>query len=158
MTPSPTPQTSYVSAHPRGRIAIILLVIGAACSALIILAEIGQIAFSDFSEGQEVADNPGGFAASLLYALLTLLGIVIFIVTAIVFLMWLHRSSSNLTSFGYWKSQGYSPAWTVGSFFVPIANLFVPYQTTKYVWQKSRPATSESFSFSHSPPGFFPQP
>jgi hypothetical protein len=133
-----------------------LLVIGAACSALIIVAEIGQIAFSDFSEGQEVADNPGGFVASLLYAALTLLGIVIFIVTAIVFLMWLHRSSSNLTAFGYWKSQGYSPAWTVGSFFVPIVNLFVPYQVTKYVWQKSRPATAEPFSFSNSPPGFFP--
>jgi hypothetical protein len=131
-------------------------VIGAVCSALIIVAEIGQIAFSNFSEGQEVADNPGGFVALLSYAALTLLGIVIFIVTAIVFLMWLHRSSTNLTSFGHWRSQGYSPAWSVGSFFVPIANLFVPYQATKYVWQKSRPPTSEPFSFSNSPPGFFP--
>ena len=74
MTPSPTPQTSYVSANLRGRIAIILLVIGAACSALIIVAEIGQIAFWEFSEGQEVADNPGGFAALLSYAALTILG------------------------------------------------------------------------------------
>ena len=156
MTPSPTPQTSYVSANLRGRIAIILLVIGAACSALIIVAEIGQIAFWEFSEGQEVADNPGGFAALLSYAALTILGVVIFIVTAIAFLMWLHRSSTNLTSFGHWRSQGYSPAWSVGSFFVPIVNLFVPYQATKYVWQKSRPANAQSFSFATSPPGFFP--
>lgn len=130
--------------------------IGAGCSALIILAELGQILFPEFSAGQELADNPGGFAALLLYAGLTILGLVVFIATAIFFLMWLHRSSSNLTAFGYWKSQGYSPAWTVGSFFVPIVNLFVPYQTTKYVWQNSRPANSEPFSFPTSPPGFFP--
>lgn len=134
MTPSPTTQTSYVSARSRARVAIILLITGAACSALIILAEIGQILFPEFTAGQEVADNPGGFLASLLYAALTILGIGIFIATAVFFLMWLHRSSSNLTAFGYWKSRGYSPAWAVGSFFVPIVNLFVPYQTTKYVW------------------------
>jgi len=34
-------------------------------------------------------------------------------------------------------------------------NLFVPYQATKYVWQGSRPANSQSFSFVTSPPGFF---
>jgi hypothetical protein len=131
-------------------------VAGAVCSALIILAEIGQILSPEFAEGQELADNPAGFAALMLYAGLTILGFIVFVVTAILFLMWLHRSSSNLTAFGYWKSQGYSPAWTVGSFFVPIVNLFVPYQATKYVWQSSRPADSQSFSFSNSPPGFFP--
>jgi heme/copper-type cytochrome/quinol oxidase subunit 2 len=155
MTPSPMLQTSYVSAHPRGRIAIILLVIGAACSALIIVAEIGQILFPEFNQSDGVADNPGGLVALLLYAALTILGFFVFVVTAIFFLMWLHRSSNNLTAFGHWRSQGYSPAWTVGSFFVPIVNLFVPYQATKYVWQKSHPATSEPFSFSNSPPGFF---
>lgn len=156
MTPSPAPQTSYVPAHSRGRWSIILLVAGAACSALIILAEIGQIFFPEFSEGQDLTENPGGFAALAAYAALTILGFVIFVVTAVVFLMWLHRSSNNLTAFGHWRSQGYSPAWTVGSFFVPIVNLFIPYQSTKYVWQKSRPADSQSFSFSNTPPGFFP--
>jgi len=156
MTPSPTPQTSYVSAHPRARVARILLVIGAACSALIILAEIGQLLFPEFSEGQELTDNPGGFVALFSYGALTILGAVIFVLTVIAFLMWLHRSSSNLPEFGYWKSQGYSPGWAVGSFFVPIANLFMPYQAMKEIWKKSRPANSESLSFSNSPPGFFP--
>ena len=128
--------------------AIILLVIGAVCSALIILAEICQILFPEFTSGQELTDNPGGFAALTAYAGLTLLGFVIFVVTVIAFLIWLHRSSTNLTAFGYWKSQGYSPAWAVGSFFLPIVNLFVPYQATKEIWQKSKPSNSQSFSFS----------
>src|SRR4030095_1449106 len=156
MTPAPAPQTSYVSAHSRGRLTIILLVSGAVCSALIIVVEIGQILFPEFDQGQEVVDNPGGYTVLVLYLLLTFLGVAIFIATSIVFLMWLHRSASNLTAFGHWKSQGYSPAWAVGSFFVPIVNLFAPYQAAKYVWQRSRPANSQSFSFATSPPGFFP--
>jgi hypothetical protein len=156
MTPSPAPQTSYVSARSRGRLTIILLAAGAVCSALIIIVEIGQILAPEFNQGQEIADNPGGYAVLVLYLLLTLLGFAVFVATAIGFLMWLHRSASYLTAFGYWKSQGYSPAWTVGSFFVPFVNLYVPYQATKYVWQTSRPANSQSFSFVTSPPGFFP--
>jgi len=126
------------------------------CSALLILAEVAQLGFPEFAAGQAFDDNPGGLAALLLYLAFTILRGVIFIITTVGFLMWLHRSSSNLPAFGYWKSQGYSPAWAVGSFFVPIANLFMPYKALKEIWQKSRPANSQSFSFSSSPPGFFP--
>jgi hypothetical protein len=147
-----------MSAQSRSRIARIFLIAGAICSALIILAEVFQLMFPSYTytEGQELSLNQGGMLALLLYSVLTLLGVVIFIATAVVFLMWLHRSVSNLTSFGYWKSQGYSPAWSVGSFFVPIVNLFVPYQAVKQLWQNSRPAVSQPFSFSSSSPGFFP--
>jgi hypothetical protein len=95
-------------------------------------------------------------AVMMLHALLTVLGAGIFVATAVVFLMWLHRSSKNLPAFGQWNSPSHSAAWAVGSFFVPIVNLFVPYQAIKEVWQKSRPSESQSFSFSTSPPGFFP--
>lgn len=157
MTPSPAPQTSYVSAHSRGRLTRILLVGGAVCSALIIVVEIGQILAPEFNQGEEIADNPGGYTVLVLYLLLTLLGFVIFVATAIVFLLWLHRSASNLTAFGYWKSQGYSPAWAVGSFFVPIVNLFVPYQATKYVWQKKVvPQILNLFRSQPRHPGSFP--
>jgi len=156
LTPSSASSNGYVSAHPRGRVVIILLAANAVCSALLILAEVAQLGFPEFAEGQAFDDNPGGLAALLLYFAFTILGAVIFIITTVGFLMWLHRSSSNLPAFGYWKSQGYSPAWAVGSFFVPIANLFMPYQALKEIWQNSRPANSQSFSFSTSPPGFFP--
>ena len=134
----------------------ILLGAGALISGLLIVVEIAQLAFPAFTEGQELEDNPGGLASLFLYLALTFLGVAVFLATAIVFLMWLHRCSTNLPAFGHWKSAGYSPAWTVGSFFVPIANLFVPYQATKEIWQKSLPANSDMFSFSSSPPGFFP--
>lgn len=156
MTPSLPSHGPYVSARSRARVTAISLIAGAVISALLIVAEIIQLAFPQFSTGQDPADNPGGMIGLFLYLGLTVLGFVVFVITAIVFLMWLHRVSSNLPAFGYWKSQGYSPAWAVGSFFVPFVNLVVPYQAIKDIWQKSRPASAESFSFVKSPPGFFP--
>ena len=155
MTPSPPSHGPYASAHARARVVTVFLIVGAVISALIVFAEIAQLAFPEFTNGQEGADNPGGMAALLSYSLLTLLRLGVFFITAIVFLMWLHRCSSNLKVFGYLRPV-YSPGWAVGSFFVPFANLVMPYQGVKEVWQKSRPANSESFSFSNSPPGFFP--
>jgi len=133
-----------------------LLIIAAVIKSLLILTGIAQLAFPAFTKGQEATDNAGGLAASISYAALTLLSFVVFVITAVVFLMWLHRVCSNLPAFGHWKSGGYSPGWAVGSFFVPLGNLAMPYQAVKEIWQKSRPANSQSFSFSSSPPGFFP--
>ena len=134
---------------------VILLIVRAISDGLIILTLIGVLAFP-FEQGQTFEDNPSGVAALSLYSMLTILRAILYVGTVIVFLMWLHRSFRNLPAFGHWKSQGYSPAWAVGSFFVPFVNLVVPYQATKELWQKSLPANSESFSLSSSPPGFFP--
>lgn len=62
---------------------------------------------------------------------------VIYFATSIPFLMWIHRINVNCRGFG---AQGMmmSPGWAVGSFFVPILNLFRPYQAMKQVWQVSQ--------------------
>jgi uncharacterized protein DUF4328 len=155
MTPSPSLPTAYVSAQSRARVATILLIAGAVVSALLILAELAQLLFSPYAEGEALETNPGGFAALFSYLALTFVGFLVFVATVVVFLMWVHRSSRNLASFG-WRSQGHSPSWAVGSYFVPIANLFMPYQAMKEIWLKSRPARSQPFSFSNSPPGILP--
>ena len=156
MTPSLSSHGPYVSAQGRARVTKVLLITCAVISGLLIVAEILQLAFPEFSEGQQLSDNTGGLLGLVLFSLLTILRFIVIVATAIVFLMWLHRVSSNLPAFGHWKSQGYSPGWAVGSFFVPFGNLVIPYQAIKDIWRKSCPASSESFSFSNSPPGFFP--
>src|SRR5262249_16329953 len=133
-----------------------LLIAGAVCSGLIIIAEVFSLLFPAFREGQELANNPGGFAALMLHALFTLLGFAILVANGVLFLISVHRSSTHLRAFGPWNSPSHSPAWAVGSFFVPFANFYVPYQAIKEIWLKSRPGDSQSFSFETSPPGFFP--
>jgi hypothetical protein len=43
----------------------------------------------------------------------------------------------------------------VGSFFIPFANLVVPYRAVKEIWQKSGPP-DEAFLAEPDPPGSFP--
>jgi hypothetical protein len=47
----------------------------------------------------------------------------------------------------------YSPGWAVGSFFVPFANLVIPYRAIKELWENSQPAEGSFFT---NPPAWFP--
>lgn len=55
--------------------------------------------------------------------------IVLFAGAAISWLMWQYRAQANL-SFLRVEDLSYSPAWAIGSWFVPIANLVYPYWAT----------------------------
>lgn len=58
--------------------------------------------------------------------------IAIFLVTAIVFLRWMYVASRNCHAVS--KMQlAISPGWAVGWFFIPIANLWKPYQAMRQI-------------------------
>ena len=69
-------------------------------------------------------------------ALLTLLSAGLYLSTVVLFLMWFHRAYKNLTPLGAVGLQ-YSPGWTIGAWFIPIGNLFIPYRIAKEIWVKS---------------------
>jgi hypothetical protein len=52
--------------------------------------------------------------------------------------MWVHRTYRNLPSLGA-SDLNYSPGWAVGYYFIPILNLFRPYQVMRETWQASDP-------------------
>ena len=60
----------------------------------------------------------------------------VFLLTTVPFGMWVYRMSSNCAGFG--GAMEYSPGWAVGSYFVPILNLFRPYQAMQEIWEVSR--------------------
>ena len=61
---------------------------------------------------------------------------VISVVALVLSLIWVYRIHSNLRQF---KITGLSatPAWSVAWYFIPIANLFKPYEGMKEAWQAS---------------------
>jgi len=67
---------------------------------------------------------------------LTIVYIVLFVVCAIVFLMWFYRAHKNLAMSGMVDVR-YTSAWTVGGFFVPGINLAQPFQVMAEVWRGS---------------------
>lgn len=70
----------------------------------------------------------GGFT-SLLY-------LVVLVVSVVFVGMWIYRAHANLRAAGY-EGLEFSPGWAVGWFFVPIANLFKPFQAMRELWSTS---------------------
>ena len=63
-------------------------------------------------------------------------GILMAIITGIIYLMWLHRAYQNLPALGVTKLDA-TPGWAVGYYFIPILNLFRPYQTMVEILRES---------------------
>jgi hypothetical protein len=74
--------------------------------------------------------------------LIGLLQILLFIGTAVAFLIWFHRAHKNLPVLGS-RELLYTPGWAVGGFFVPFLNLVRPFQVMREVWHGSNPARLE---------------
>jgi Domain of unknown function (DUF4328) len=144
----------YVSAHSRATIVKALLIAGAVVSVLSMIVAALELAFPPVTGQEEMGENVGGFAVALLTLGIGLLTLAVFVATVVFFLMWLYRSYKNLPAFGA-RRTSYSPGWAVGSFFVPFANLVIPYRAVKELWQNS--VAGETFSFaSANPPTWFP--
>jgi Domain of unknown function (DUF4328) len=68
---------------------------------------------------------------------LALLHIVLYIVTAIVFGRWIYLAHRNLLALDA-RYLRFGPGWAVGCFFVPIINLWAPYQAMRDLAKASR--------------------
>ncbi len=63
--------------------------------------------------------------------------VLVFIGTGIPFLMWIHRANRNARGLGA-EAMQFTPGWSVGWYFIPIACLWKPYQAMKEIWQASQ--------------------
>lgn len=70
------------------------------------------------------------------------LELILWIATAVAFMIWFHRVHKNLPALGG-RGLKYSPGWAVGGFFVPFLNLFRPPQVMGEVWHGSDPSGLE---------------
>ena len=62
--------------------------------------------------------------------------LVAFVVTGIAFLKWIYRANSNCRGFGA-QGMKFTPGWSIGWYFIPIAALWKPYQAMKEIWKVS---------------------
>jgi len=131
---------TFVSAYS------ISLVVAGCLSVFILISLAG--AFVDFSLVQLLSKTsvtrtaPAGVNESQILALVIrflLTGLAL--VTGIFFLIWIYRSHKNLRVFGAIELK-YSPGWAVGGFFVPLLNLFRPYQVIAEIWKASAKGAS----------------
>ena len=69
-------------------------------------------------------------------ALIGLVYLGVYLATAIIFAMWIYRANLNSRGFGA-TGMRFTPGWSVGYFFIPILNLFRPFQAMKEIWKVS---------------------
>lgn len=139
----------FVSGHGRATALIVLFAAFICTSAFAIVSSLMQIRL--LSEAATGGITPEQAASNDLRQLaVSVISIIIFVALAVAFLVWLHRVMKNLPALGNPKSRiEYTPGWAVGSFFIPIANLFMPYRAVNEAWSKSNPLvrTEEGLAF-----------
>ena len=70
--------------------------------------------------------------------LIAIVEIVLYIITVVVFGMFVHRANNNARALAPHQYMEFTPGWMVGWFFVPFANLWKPYQAVKETWAVSQ--------------------
>jgi hypothetical protein len=81
-----------------------------------------------------------GSAAEAGDMLVTILGmglLIVYVVTIVMFCVWTYRVNANIHALGA-ANLRFSPGWAVGWYFVPIANLWKPYQVMNEIWRASK--------------------
>jgi hypothetical protein len=118
----------YNSVATMGKILMALLGIGA-------FVDLMSIFFSGLQLSSGVTAS-----SEMQQMMIGLLQLLVFFITAILFLFWMHRAYSNLKSFGA-TDLSFSPGWAIGYFFVPFLNLWKPFEAMSEIWKASDPNT-----------------
>ena len=147
-------QKPYASGRLRALITIILLALGAAVSVISIIVNAVLVGMLRGADDLSAPYEAGASLTDLLYLAVAMLQFVVFISTMVAFLMWVHRAYRNLPALGA-VGLDTTPGWAVGYFFIPIVNLFKPFQVVKEIWHESTPggATREDFGGVAARPG-----
>ena len=94
---------------------------------------------SDFKNGvytsQELA-VAAGEASDARQHIVGIIQIIVFAASAILILKWIYRANYNARQLGA-TGMVFTPGWSIGWHFVPIANLWKPYQAMKEIWKAS---------------------
>lgn len=80
---------------------------------------------------------------------------VLFILAAVLWIVWLHRIHCNLRALPVIRWPRYSAGWAIGGWFVPIFWWFRPKQMMDDAWRASRPAPSEPSPADINVPWYF---
>jgi hypothetical protein len=124
------------SARKLGTALLVLLGLNVALAAVMIvlrLSEIGllqRIGRGVFVSAEEAARSDQRVAV------FTIAGVVVLVVSGILWLVWQHRSQANLHA-ARLRGLEYTPGWSVGWWLIPFANFVKPFHTVRELWKAS---------------------
>jgi hypothetical protein len=101
-----------------------------------ILSTLGQVLEFNGTIDLEALD-PDGLTG--VFAVIYMIVFLVLVASIVLVSMWIHRAHANLFAADI-KYLDYTPAWSVGWFFVPVALLFKPFQAMRELWHASHGA------------------
>ena len=107
--------------------------VGSAIALAVRLDAVDRFRGGDFSALQDVRD--GDDAVSTASTILVLLSIAVFVLIII----FLFRAVKN-TELWNTVRERWTPGWAIGGWFIPIANLVIPFLVVRETWHRSNPA------------------
>jgi len=116
---------------------VLLCTVGALGAVGAALGLVQGIAFPQLA-GLDEPQTSGQTAMLLGAGCSALVYVGVYIATVVVFAMFTHRSCSNAVALGA-RGMQFTPGWAVGWYFIPIMNLFKPYQATREIHQALDP-------------------
>lgn len=131
---------AYQSPRTRANWTVVLLVATCVVYTLHMMVTFGVLEMVGLQEAGEFVSSIEFDEALFVLDGMSILVFVVYVLTAVSFLMWTHRASKNLRPLGS-HDQRFSPGWAVGWWFIPIAWVFLPYQVVAEVWRGSNPYT-----------------
>lgn len=136
-----TAREPFVSAHWRAQVVVFLFAAFIAVALFSIVSDLLQLnLIADAISGEEVSQERAA-VNDMRQMVVGVFQIVVRLLLAVAFLVWVHRVTKNVPALGNPHSKiNYTPGWAVGSFFIPFGNLFMPYRALREVWDESDPA------------------
>ena len=142
----------FVSAHGRAMVVVALFVVYVAVSVCSVAVNFMRLAMSPVMLGGDGPEEQVSLA-DVLQLLVGIGNLLVYVSLVVAFLVWLHRASRNVPALGNPKSKvEFTPGWAVGWFFIPFANLVMPYRAVREVWEKSDPAVRTQQDVMFTPP------
>ncbi|WP_439568186.1 DUF4328 domain-containing protein [Sphingopyxis sp.] len=108
---------------------------------VLILALVGQVA--ELNGRVSLDDQAPVKGLNALYLGVSVTDLLLALTTNVIFCMWIYRAAANVKAARV-PGFTFTPAWTVGWHFVPIANFFKPFQAMRQIWNVSDGGDGES--------------
>jgi hypothetical protein len=121
-----------------------LLVVQIVLGILVLIGEIVNVVAFDGNLENMAIDDEGNIIDPMAMGVLVVSGFIglmmlpAFVATAIAFCMFINRANKNVRALGA-VGMEFTPGWAVGWFFIPLANLWKPFQAVREIYQASDP-------------------
>lgn len=139
------PVEPFKSGRTLARVVIILLIASMILDVVGIFSTLSQISLLNKVAGGYAITESEAMENDSRQLTIARLQLLVYLITAICFLVWIHRTYKNLKPLGT-QNPDYSPGWAVGYFFIPFINLVRPHQVVQEIWRESNPETVAALS------------